>query len=555
MTKKEKRLFQLLFALSGLIVLIGMFIPIMEVDAAQYASISKQMFQDHSFLEIIHRNLNYLDKPPLLFWLSGASISLFGVNDFAYKLPSVLFSILGVWSTFRFARHFYGEKTGYWAALMYCTSVAFFLFNSDIRTDTILINLLIFSVYHLVVYKDTGSWKAFILAFVGIGVGMLAKGPMGLVFPVLAIGGDVIMHRNWKFIFKWQWLLGLLIVAIVLLPMCIGLYTQFDANPDAWVNNEKGVSGLKFYFWTQSFGRITGESIWATAYSNNPDTFYLTTTFLWAFLPWTPLFIAAFIRKIIGLVKRKFKVEEKEQWICFFAFLLPLIALSRSGYQLNHYIYVVVPFTSVMAAKVLVDWQDRKGGLAISWKVYSWVFSLAVFGISFFILYQVFPTWLSWPVLALMVGSFLLFRNKIERPSFRLAITVLVAFAVMNGYFYPTLLKYQLGHRVSDLYDSLKTENSRFYFYKTGVSHSLDYYQKRWVPGFSYEATDSLLDVDHVYVYTNRNGLKAFQENDIHYSVLDSMDFFRVTQLNWKFLNPEKRQEVTRKRFFIELKD
>ena len=45
----------------------GMFVPIMEVDAAQYASISDQILHSNSILQIKHRDFEYLDKPPLLF--------------------------------------------------------------------------------------------------------------------------------------------------------------------------------------------------------------------------------------------------------------------------------------------------------------------------------------------------------------------------------------------------------------------------------------------------------------------------------------------------------
>ncbi len=553
MEKKEKQLFYFLFAVIAVVVGMGMFVPVMEVDAAQYASISKQMWQDQSFLQVIHRDINYLDKPPLLFWLSGLFMGVFGFSDFVYKLPSVLFSILGVVSTFRFAKHFYGERTGYWAALMYSSSVAFFIFNNDIRTDTLIINLLIFSVYQLVLYRDKGSKSAFVWAFIGIGLSMLAKGPLGLVFPALALGGDVLMRRDWKFLFKWQWFLGLGIVGVLLLPMCVGLYQQFDRNPYAWVNGEQGVSGLKFFFWTQSFGRLTGDSIWATASSNNPGPFFLTTTFFWAFLPWTPLFLIAFVQKLKALVINKFKAKQGEEWMTFFAFILPLMALSKSGYQLNHYIYVVIPFTSVLAASLLVRWQGIKGGWLISWRSYSVFFQVVVFVLVTWIMVQVFPSKWTWAFMALIPAILFFWRGITHKISFGLAGTVVFCFAVMNGYFYPELLQYQRGQHVSDYYDAIKTPRSKLYFYKTGASHSLDFYQDRWVPRYGYESSEDMLEPDHIYIYTNKNGLKAMRDKDISFSVMDSMQFFPITQLNWKFMNPETRREVTRSRYFIEL--
>lgn len=553
MTRRDKQLFYFLFSAIGVVVLLGMFVPVMEVDAAQYASISKQMWQERSFLQIIHRDINYLDKPPLLFWLSGLSMGLFGFTDFAYKLPSVLFSVLGIWSTFRFAKHFYGEQTAYWAALMYASCVAFFVFNNDIRTDTLLINLLIFSVYQLVRYRDTGSWTAFVLTFVGIGLGMLAKGPLGLVFPVLAIGGDTLMRRDWRFFIRWQWLVGLLLVALILLPMCIGLYLQFDSRPYAWVNGEQGVSGLEFYFWTQSFGRITGDSPWATAASNNPGAFFLTTSFLWAFLPWTPLFLVALVIKLRNMVMNKFKAKEGEEWITFFAFILPLLALSKSGYQLNHYIYVVLPFTAIMAGNLLSRWQGVKGAWFFSWRIYAVIFQSAVIGLLVWIIIQVFPSSWGWVFMALIPLSIFMVRGIHGKVSMSLAATSVFCFSVMNGYFYPELLRYQRGKEVSEFYNSIKTPGSRLYFYKVGASHSLDFYQDKWIPSYGYENTDSLLKAEHLYVYTDTNGLKSIEQKKIDYTILDSTYYFPVTQLNWKFLNPETRQEVTRKRYFIEL--
>ena len=553
MSKQEKRILKLLFAAAAVVVLMGMFVPVMEVDAAQYASISKQMWQEKSFLKIYHRDLNYLDKPPLLFWLSGLCMGVLGFNNFAYKLPSVLFSVLGVWSTFRLSRHYYGERVAWWSALMYATSVAFFIFNNDIRTDTLLINLLVFSVQQLTEFRFTGKKKYFLLAFVGIGLGMLAKGPLGLVFPALAIGGDVLMHRDWKFLFKPIWLLGLVIIALILLPMCIGLYQQFDSDPTAWVNGEKGVSGLHFYFWTQSFGRLTGDSIWATQYSNNPGPFFLTTTFLWAFLPWTPLYVYGFFKRLIQLFRQKFKAESNQEWISFFAFLLPLLALSKSGYQLNHYIYLVIPFTSMLAAKVLVDFRNARNAWILVWRGFSLLFFFSVLAICGWIMLRVFPVHGAWLVLLILPVTLLILKRVEFRVSMALAAGVIFCFGVLNACFYPRLLNYQRGKYVSNLYEEVRKENSKLYIYKTGVSHALDFYQDHWVPGYGFEHSDSLNQIEHLYVYTNKAGLKVMDDNHIGYEVIESMDYYPVTKLTLGFLNPDTRSAFTRKRYLIKM--
>jgi 4-amino-4-deoxy-L-arabinose transferase-like glycosyltransferase len=70
--------------------LCGLFPDVMETDAAQYASISAEMARTGEYLQVKHRHENYLDKPPLLFWLSSVSIDILGNKAWAYKLPSLL---------------------------------------------------------------------------------------------------------------------------------------------------------------------------------------------------------------------------------------------------------------------------------------------------------------------------------------------------------------------------------------------------------------------------------------------------------------------------------
>ena len=62
----------------------------MEVDATQYASMSVELLQSKSYLQFTDLGKDYLDKPPLLFWLSALSIALFGNTTWAFKIPSFI---------------------------------------------------------------------------------------------------------------------------------------------------------------------------------------------------------------------------------------------------------------------------------------------------------------------------------------------------------------------------------------------------------------------------------------------------------------------------------
>ena len=122
--------------------LIGAYmIPLMDVDAAQYASISREMLEKHSYLQIFDLNTDYLDKPPMLFWLSALSMKIFGIHDWAYRIPSLLFLGLALYSTYQFAKLYYSTTIARLATLILASSQAFFLIAHDIRTDTMLVGL------------------------------------------------------------------------------------------------------------------------------------------------------------------------------------------------------------------------------------------------------------------------------------------------------------------------------------------------------------------------------------------------------------------------------
>ena len=232
-----------------IVYIIGLIVPdVMEVDAAQYAALSMQMMQTGSYLEVFHLGANYLDKPPLLFWLGATSMKIFGINHFAYRLPTFLISILGVYATFGLGKRLYGKNAGILSALILASSQVFILHNHDVRTDTLLTNFVIIAIWQGVSYLRTNKTSHFIWAFIAVGFAMLSKGPIGAVVPVMALGSHLLFQRDWKNLFNWRWILGIIIVLIILSPMMWGLYTQYDANPLAVVNGRTGVSGLRFFF-------------------------------------------------------------------------------------------------------------------------------------------------------------------------------------------------------------------------------------------------------------------------------------------------------------------
>ncbi len=534
--------------------LLGLGITVMDVDSAQYASISYEMAETGEYLQVKHHGNDYLDKPPLMFWVNAFFFKLFGVSDWVFKLGSFLFSILCFLSTYKIGKLLYGARVGRVAALVLFCSQAFFLINNDVRTDTMLIGAVAFSIWQLLAWFQTRRWLFFFGASLGIALAMLAKGPIGLMVPAIALASWLIGKSRWKDFFRWEYLLMLLVVLVLLSPMLYGLYQQFDAQPEKEITFvsedgnrvETGVSGIKFYFWTQSFGRITGENVWR----NNSGPFFFVHNFLWSFLPWSLLFIPAFFQRLFHIFRKAGKGEQLPELLTPLGFLIPFLVLSTSTYKLPHYVFVLYPLASIMLAQWLLSRfaPEKKAWFTFSvcTQLLVALVSLAFLGFIHFYVFTGFSVfWLS--CIAICAGLSLLYFIQIKAARINLVyasawMSVAVNLA-MNSHFYPRLMEYQAGSQIAEELKmrNLGTEQVHRYDY---YSFSLMYYIRGNIKGYNDRKIERDLEQDRpVYMLCYQSG---FEDLSQHFTLntVRRFDTFNVTQLSMPFLNPDTRKEA-----------
>lgn len=527
----------------------------MDVDAAQYASISREMLERGDYLHVTNHYADYLDKPPLLFWLSALSFKVFGTSNFAYKLPSLLFALLGIFSTYKLGKLLYSEKTGMLSALMFASCQAMFLITNDVRTDTILTGAIVFSIWNIEAFNQSRKWISLLAGFTGIALAMLAKGPIGLMAPALAFGSHFILRREWKSIFRWQWIVGLLIVIILLSPMLIGLYQQFDMHP------EKGVSGVRFYLWDQSFGRLTGDN----PFINNQqkpqqtDPFFFVHSFLWAFLPWSLYFIFGYWQKLKSIVLSKFKLNENEEAITTGGFTLVFIAMSLSEYKLPHYIFIVFPLAAIISADYLfrIFENSEKKKLQQIFSVVQIVTITLIWSVILVLCIYSFPTknvllWVGLIVFLALAVYFIIFKSEPLQKLIAVSLVTMIAGNFMlSAHFYPTLLLYQSNVAAGKFIDSKNIPNEQFVCYISG-GQSLNFYSKRIVPWIEWpQGVNDRTKNGEVWVFTNEEGKNNFQkENLLPDSVISYADY-KVTMLSLPFLKPAEREKMLRKKYLL----
>lgn len=546
--------------------LFGAQLDLMDIDAAQYGLISRDMLASGNWLFLYERGRDYLDKPPLLFWSSAVSFAVLGVTNFAYRVFPILSSLAGAYGVYRFGKTWYNARTGQLAAMMLLSCQAYFLINHDVRTDTMLANATMLAIWQLSEYVRENRYKNLVLGFAFIGLAMLAKGPLGLMVPVLAFSTDFILKRQWGNFFRWQWLVGLGVTALVILPYCVGLYQQFDMHPEKVVNNRTGTSGLYFYLWNHSFGRITGEDDFIKYVHNetqgSTDYFFFVHTFLWSFLPWPLFYFIGLFGDLRRLGRQRFRFTAEQEALTLGGFVLTVVAVSFSQYKLPHHFYVALPLATIPAGKALNELisSDKNRGLyrfGVGFQAFA---SVLIWGMLAWLAGVCFPMTGVWKFLvagaALAAAVYLLFfgKNRFERLVMPALLSVVGGNFLMNAHVYPALFEYQAETVLARFArHEAKIPPRRMFAYTVPGQgdvngFSVDFYSETYIgdgkPVETRQRAREVVSAGPTWFVTNAAGLADLRAAGFAVNVLKTTPRFRISMLSGEFLNPETRAQT-----------
>ena len=155
----SNRRYWFLLVLIVLVYIAGMFVTLMENDSAQFAVMAMRMYQENDFINLFKGTEEYLDKPHMHYWLAAFSFKMFGLHDWAYRIPGILVTLLGAYSCFGLGRLLYNSETGKLAALVFMTAQTIMLSVIDVRTDAVLTGFSIFAIWQLAVYIEKDPYR------------------------------------------------------------------------------------------------------------------------------------------------------------------------------------------------------------------------------------------------------------------------------------------------------------------------------------------------------------------------------------------------------------
>lgn len=536
-----------------LVYIAGMFATLFENDSAQFAVMAMRMVQENDFLSLFKGTQAYLDKPHMHYWLAAISFKIFGIYDWAYRIPGLLATFLGAYSCFGLGKLLYNTDTGKLAALIFLTAQTIVLSVIDVRTDAVLTGFTIFAIWQLASYIQNGKTLSIILGAIGAGMAFSTKGQIALV----VIGFPILCHlaytRKWKTLLNWRVLVALLVFTVTIAPMLYAYYHQFDLHPETVIRGRSGRSGILFIFWEQSFERMSGSGIG----KNSSDYFFFFHTFLWVFLPWTIIGITALGSRIKALLKNKFKQESGQELLTLGGIILIFITISFAQFKLPHYLNITIPLFAILTASYLVRFYKSERHKTIKFLLTTQYFILSVVFIATVLLcYFVFKfeSIYSTFLLGLAFVIIVYYSLKIEADYLRIitlsVYSSLLLNVVLNTHFYPTLLKYQAGSTMAQTIKENKVPVNQIYKLSTDYTWAMDFYNQEPVKIITMAAIKNKNDF---WIYANDIQLRELQNAGFDWDRQFTKAQFRITRLQKNFLDPTTRKKVLHKMHLIHI--
>lgn len=534
-----------------LVFIIGMFVTLFENDSAQFAVMAMRMFQENDFINLFKGPHEYLDKPHMHYWLAALSFKIFGLYDWAYRIPAILASLLGAYSCYGLGRLLYNTDTGKLAALIFLTSQTIVLGNIDVRTDAVLTGFTIFSIWQLAAYINTQSLGNLVLGAFGAGIAFSTKGQIAL----LVIGLPILCHlaytRRWKTLFNWRVFIALIVFAITIAPMLYAYYLQFDLHPEKVIRGRGDRSGIFFIFWEQSFERLSGQGMG----KNSSDYFFFFHTFLWVFLPWTVIGLMAYWSRISSFIKLKFGYNPKYEFLTLGGITLIFILISFAQFKLPHYLNIIMPLFSVLAASYLYSLYRHarakaiKTLLGVQYFVLSLVFIFSVLICFFAFKFSNVYAYILLSTLFVVIIYFCLKREAYYLRIITLSVySSLLLNSVLNAHFYPELLKYQAGSTMSHIVRENKISVDNIFKLSDRHTWSLDFYNQKPV---KISSMDEIKGKKDIWVYVTDSELQQLRNFGFDWDIQHTVDQFRITRLQAKFMDPTTRKKVLNKMHLI----
>jgi 4-amino-4-deoxy-L-arabinose transferase-like glycosyltransferase len=340
-----------------------------DVDAIQ-AQIARGMLDSGDWVTAHIDGVKYLEKSPLKYWLILFSYKIFGVHDWAARLPGALSAIVLCWLGFRMGSWAFSRRAGLHAGLILATCIGLWLFTRVQIPDVTITATIALAMWGFLRALEPGernsaAWSALMAA--AIGVGLLLKGLIAAVFPIAAALLYLVFTRQISSAAAWRRLhvvrgtiLALAIAAPWHVLAALRNPPYLDFTLSSGPGNYRGF--FWFYFINEHVLRFLNLR-YPRDYNTVPRAYFWLFHLLWLF-PWSVYFPA--------VAKLSFQPTDRAGrmrllCLCWAGFLLVFFTFSSTQeyYSMPCYPALALLLASAMEAP-LAQIRRRRGELVLA---------------------------------------------------------------------------------------------------------------------------------------------------------------------------------------------
>jgi 4-amino-4-deoxy-L-arabinose transferase-like glycosyltransferase len=302
-------------------------VPLIGPDEPRYTRVAVEMHRAGEWVTPTLQGEPWLEKTPLFYWLAGGAFSVLGETEAAARVPSVLAALLLVGATALLGARLYGSAAGLHAGFVAGTSLLPFAYGRAASMDMLLAATVTVAI-GLAALRVLGvaGRLAIVAAAAAAGLATLAKGPLGLLLPILVLAGYLAVTREWRWLRE------------VLSPASIAAFAIVAAPWYVAISLDQGRRFLDVFILNHNVARLT------STIHNHPGPFwYYLPVLLAGLFPWSGLAVPALFRVAPRASRRDLFLL---LWLA-----LPLVFFSLAGSKLPGYVLPCVPPLAILMGR------------------------------------------------------------------------------------------------------------------------------------------------------------------------------------------------------------
>ena len=300
LSKNEIYMLLVLFGLSVFFFIFRLWaFPLFDVDEPRYAEAAREMIESNNWITPYFNYEVRFDKPVFFYWLIAISYLIFGVCEFAARLPSAIMAMLIIFSIYFFGKKHIDCKYGFISALVGVTSIQMIglarMSITDMTLSAFICFMLMsgFNAAHSEGKQKTFWWYAF---YIFMGLGTLTKGPVAPAMAVIVMGSYFILTGKFiETVKTCKLLTGILIYLLIAAPWYLLVYLE---NGQAYIDQ---------FVITDNLKRFT-----STVSGHKAPFYFFFVVVLVGFIPWStflPYALLRYLKPVFLAYKKRPELE------------------------------------------------------------------------------------------------------------------------------------------------------------------------------------------------------------------------------------------------------